>query len=247
MENKVLAIVDGREIKESDLNILIKNLGQNISYFQGEEGRKKLIDELVMHELMYSDAVEKNLESEEGFIEVFNDMKRSMLQQYNLRKMFNSITILDEELKDFYEKNKNLYNRQEMAKASHILVDTEEKANEILEDLTDGLSFEEAANKYSSCPSKQNGGALGQFGKGQMVKEFEDAVFSMNLGEISAPVKTQFGYHIIKLTEHTPAKSADFEEAYQEVKENYFAVKQENLYKSKKEELTKKYDVVIFE
>ena len=134
-----------------------------------------------------------------------------------------------------------------MVKASHILVDTEEKANEILEDLTDGLSFEEAANKYSSCPSKQNGGALGQFGKGQMVKEFEDAVFSMNLGEISAPVKTQFGYHIIKLTEHTPAKSADFEEAYQEVKENYFAVKQENLYKSKKEELTKKYDVVIFE
>ena len=81
MENKVLAIVDGRKIKESDLNILIKNLGQNAAYFQGEEGRKKLIDELVMHELMYLDAVEKNLESEEGFIEVFNDMKRSMLQQ----------------------------------------------------------------------------------------------------------------------------------------------------------------------
>ena len=111
MENKVLAIVDGREIKESDLNILIKNLGQNSAYFQGEAGRKKLIDELVMHELMYSDAVEKNLESEEEFIEVFKDMKRSMLQQYNLRKMFNSITITEDELKDFYEKNKNLYNR----------------------------------------------------------------------------------------------------------------------------------------
>lgn len=247
MENKVLAIVDGREIKESDLNILIKNLGQNSAYFQGETGRKKLIDELVMHELMYSDAVEKNLESEEEFIEVFNDMKRSMLQQYNLRKMFNSITITEDELKDFYEKNKNLYNRQEMVKASHILVDTEEKANEILEDITDGLSFEDAAAKYSSCPSKQSGGELGQFGRGQMVKEFEDAVFSMNVGELSAPVKTQFGYHIIKLTEHSPAKSAGYEEAYQEVKENYFAVKQENLYKAKKEELSKKYDVVIFE
>ncbi|MFA6983950.1 MAG: peptidylprolyl isomerase, partial [Sedimentibacter sp.] len=200
MENKVLAIVDGREIKESDLNILIKNLGQNSAYFQGEAGRKKLIDELVMHELMYSDAVEKNLESEEEFIEVFKDMKRSMLQQYNLRKMFNSITITEDELKDFYEKNKNLYNRQEMVKASHILVDTEEKANEILEDITDGLSFEDAAAKYSSCPSKQSGGELGQFGRGQMVREFEDAVFSMNVGELSAPVKTQFGYHIIKLT-----------------------------------------------
>ena len=247
MENKVLAIVDGREIKESDLNILIKNLGQNAAYFQGEEGRKKLIDELVMHELMYLDAVDKNLESEEEFKEVLNEMKRSMLQQYNMRKMFNSITLSEDELKDFYEKNKSLYNRQEMVKASHILVDTLEKANEILEDLTDGLSFEEAAKEYSTCPSKQSGGALGQFGKGQMVREFEDAVFSIRVGEISTPVKTQFGYHIIKLTEHTPAKSADFEESYQELKENYFALKQENVYRNKKEELTKKYDVVIFE
>jgi hypothetical protein len=102
MENKVLALVEGREIKESDLKLLVKNLGQNAAYFQGEEGRKKLIEELVMHELMYLDAVERNLESEEEFLEVFKEMKRSMLQQYNLRKMFNSITLSDEELKDFY-------------------------------------------------------------------------------------------------------------------------------------------------
>jgi peptidyl-prolyl cis-trans isomerase C len=247
MENKVLAIVDGREIKESDLNILVKNIGQNASYFQGKEGRKKLIDELVMHELMYSDALEKDLESEEEFIEVFNEMKRSMLQQYNLRKMFNSIKLSEEELKDFYEKNRDLYNIPEMVKASHILIDTEEKAKQILDDLTDGLSFEDVAKAHSSCPSKQSGGALGQFGKGQMVKEFEDAVFSMKVGEISPPVKTQFGYHIIKLTEHTPAKSADFEEVYQEVKDNCFAIRQENVYKNKKDELIKRYDVVIFE
>ena len=161
MEGKVLAIVDGREVKELDLNNLMINLGQNATYFHGEEGRKKLIDELIMHELMYSDAVENNLENEEEFIEVFNNMKKSMLQQYNLRKMFNKITISEDELKDFYEKNKYLYNRPEMVKASHILVDTEEKANEILEDITDGLSFEDAAKEYSSCPSKQDGGALG--------------------------------------------------------------------------------------
>ena len=246
MENKVLAIVNGREIKESDLKALVQNLGQNAAYFQGEDGRAKLIDELIMHELMYSDAVENNLESEEEFIEVFNNMKKSMLQQYNLRKMFNEITISDEEVKAFYDENKGLYNRPEMVKASHILVDSEEKANDILEDITDGLSFEDAAKEFSSCPSKQEGGALGQFGKGQMVKEFEDAAFTMRVGEISAPIKTQFGYHIIKLTEHLPARSAEFEEVYQEVKDNCFAVKQENIYKNRKEELSKKYDVVIF-
>lgn len=247
MENKVLAIVDGREIKESNLNSLMKNLGQNAAYFQGQDGRKKLIDELVMQELMYSDAVEGNLESEEEFIEAFNEMKKSMLQQYSLRKLFNKVTVSEEELKEFYEANKSLYNKAEMVKASHILIDSEEKANEILEDIKKGLSFEDAAAQNSSCPSKENGGALGQFGRGQMVPEFEEAVFSMKVGEISPPVKTQFGYHIIKLTEHEPAKVAEFEEAYQQVKDNCYAVKQENVYTKRKDELSKKYDVVIFE
>ena len=238
MENKVLAKVEGREIKESDVNLLLKNLGQNAAYFQGEEGKKKLVDELVMQELMYLDAKERNLENEQEFLEVFNEMKKSMLQQYNLRKMFNSITLTDEELKDFYEENKSLYTLPEMVQASHILIDTEEKANEVLEEIADGMSFEDAAMEYSACPSKQAGGALGQFGRGQMVKEFEDAVFSMEVGQISQPVKTQFGYHIIKLTDHTTPRIADFEEVYQEVKDNYFAIKQETVYKNKKDELT---------
>ncbi|WP_313162801.1 peptidylprolyl isomerase [Sedimentibacter sp.] len=245
MENKTIAIVNGNEIKESDLQALMKNLGQNAAYFQGPEGRKKLVDELVMHELMYSDALEKGLENDEGFIEVMENMKKSMLQQYNLRKMFNQITLSDEELKEYYEKHKDTYVTQEMVKASHILVDSEEKATEILEDITDGLSFEDAAKEFSSCPSKEAGGALGQFGKGQMVPEFEDAVFAMQAGEISGPVKTQFGYHLIKLTERTPERNSSFEEVVQEVKDSCFMEKQEKVYNDKKSELSKKYEVEI--
>ncbi len=247
MENKVLAVVDGREIKESDLKALMGNLGQNAAYFQGAEGRAKLIDELVMHELMYSDAVEKNFDKDEEFLAVMENMKKSMLQQYSLRKMFNSITVSDEELKDYYEKHKSMFKTEEMVAASHILVETEEQANEILEDITDGFNLEAAAVYFSSCPSKQNGGALGQFGRGQMVKEFEDAAFSMQVGEISEPVKTQFGYHIIKLTEHIPARNSEFEEVYQEVKEGFFVEKQEKVYMDKKAELTDKYEVYIME
>jgi len=247
MENKVLAIVDGREIKESDMKALMNNLGQNAAYFKGPDGKKRIIDELVMHELMYSDALEKDIEKEDEFIDVMNTMKKSMLSQYNLRKMFNNLVVTDEEIKNFYEKNKAVYKTEEMAKASHILVDSEAKANEALEDITDGLSFEEAAEKYSSCPSKQSGGDLGQFGRGQMVKEFEDAVFSMEVGEISEPVKTQFGYHIIKLTDHVQARSSELEEVYQEVKDSYFAEKQEKVYLTKKAELSKKYKIEIIE
>ncbi len=247
MENKILAKVDGREIKESDLSYLMKNLGQNAAYFQGIDGREKLIDELVMHELMYSDALEKNLENDEEFIAVMDNMKKSLLQQYSLRKMFNEITVTEEEMKDYYEKHKEKFVTDEMVNASHILVDSEEKANEILEDITDGLSFEDAAAQYSSCPSKQAGGALGQFGRGQMVKEFEDAVFSMQVGEISEPIKTQFGYHIIKLTDHTPKRNASLEEVHQEVKDACFMEKQDKLFSDKKAELSNKYSIEIFE
>lgn len=85
--------------------------------------------------------------------------------------------------------------------ASHILVKTEQEANSILFDLKRGASFEDMAKKHSICPSKNKGGDLGWFGKGQMVREFEQAAFSLPVGELSKPIKTQFGYHIIKVTE----------------------------------------------
>lgn len=245
MENKTIAKVDGRDIKESDLNYLMQNLGQNAAYFQGAEGRTKLVDELVMHELMYSDALEKGLENDEEFIAVMENMKKSMLQQYSLRKMFNEITVSEEDIKSYYENNKEKFAADEMVTASHILVDSEEKANVILKNINDGLSFEDAAVQHSSCPSKQAGGALGEFGKGQMVPEFEDAAFAMQIGEISAPVKTQFGYHIIKVTDHTPEGSANFEDVYQQVKDSCFLEKQEKLYSDRKAELSNKYSVEI--
>ncbi len=245
MENKILAKVDGREVRESDLNALMKNLGQNAQYFQGADGRKKLVDELVMHELMYSDALERGLDNDEEFLAVIENMRKSMLQQYSLRKMFNEITVSDEEIKDYYEKHKDTFITEDMVKASHILVDSEEKAYEILEDITDGMSFEEAASQHSSCPSKQAGGALGEFGRGQMVQEFEDVAFSMQKGEISAPVKTQFGYHIIKVTDHTPKRNASLEEVYQDIKDSCFMEKQEKVYADKKAELSNKYGVEV--
>jgi len=85
-------------------------------------------------------------------------------------------------------------------RASHILVSDLEQAEKILSEIKAGGDFGELAKKYSICPSKENGGDLGYFGKGQMVKEFEDAAFSLNEGEVSGIVKTEFGYHIIKLT-----------------------------------------------
>ena len=86
-------------------------------------------------------------------------------------------------------------------RASHILVKTEDEALSLLNDIKEGkISFEDAAMENSKCPSGRNGGDLGFFGRGVMVKPFEDAAFSLEEGELSGPVETQFGWHLIKLT-----------------------------------------------
>ena len=86
-------------------------------------------------------------------------------------------------------------------KASHILVEKQSQALKILQELEGGSDFKELAKKHSTCPSGKRGGDLGSFGRGQMVKPFEDAAFKLNVGEVTkTPVKTQFGYHIIKRT-----------------------------------------------
>jgi len=113
-----------------------------------------------------------------------------------------NVTVTDEEVKKYFEENQSLFELSSPEiRASHILVDTEEEARKILNELKNGADFAELAKKYSKDPSKENGGDLGFFGKNVMVEEFEKAAFDLEVGEISEPVKTDYGYHIIKVTD----------------------------------------------
>jgi len=94
----------------------------------------------------------------------------------------------------------HIYCMAAQARASHILVKTEDQANQIMKRLTDGEEFAAVAKRFSSCPSGKNGGDLGWFGKGMMVPEFEKIAFEEEVGKVVGPVKTQFGYHVIKVT-----------------------------------------------
>lgn len=89
------------------------------------------------------------------------------------------------------------------ATASHILVDSEAKCLSLKQEIADGADFGELARQHSSCPSGQSGGDLGSFGPGQMVAEFDKVVFSAEVGSVEGPVKTQFGYHLLKVTSRT--------------------------------------------
>ena len=104
-------------------------------------------------------------------------------------------------------------------------------------------TFEEAAKEYSTCPSKAQGGDLGTFGKGQMVKEFEDAVFNGELNKVLGPVKTQFGYHLIKVSDVTEAKTAAYEEVKDQVEGMALQKKQQEEFEAVATELANKYGV----
>jgi peptidyl-prolyl cis-trans isomerase C len=86
------------------------------------------------------------------------------------------------------------------AEARHILVDSEEKCESIKQEIENGRDFADAAKEFSTCPSGQKGGDLGEFGPGQMVKEFDEVVFSADVNTVQGPVKTQFGYHLLEVT-----------------------------------------------
>ncbi|MDQ1147187.1 foldase protein PrsA [Bacillus sp. SORGH_AS 510] len=134
-------------------------------------------------------------------------MKLGMMQEKAAMK---DVKVTDKELKDYYD------NYQPEIKARHILVADEKTANEVKKKLDGGAKFEDVAKEYSTdTASAQNGGDLGWFGTGKMDPDFEKAAYALKVNEISAPVKTQFGYHIIQLTDKKEKKS--FEDMKKEI------------------------------
>ena len=113
-------------------------------------------------------------------------------------------------------------------------------------DYIEEISFEEAAEKYSTCPSKEKGGQLGRFRKGQMVKEFEEAAKNAEIGKITEPVKTQFGYHIIRLDDRTEEGTLSFDEVKDQIRNQVLGLKQQEAYLNNIEKISKEYDVEKF-
>lgn len=245
MENKVLAVVNGREITQMDVQKTLQGLGQAAMNYAGPDGEKKLVDELINQELFYAEAIATELDKNEQFISEMEEVRTNMLKQFFVRQLLEGIEVPEDEVEAYYNDNKSEFAKPEQAKASHILVDTEDQANEIKTEIEGGLSFEEAAGKYSKCPSNAKGGDLGFFGQGQMVPEFETAVFSMEVGEMSAPVQTQFGFHLIKKTDSQEAGEATFGEVRQAIVQQLTVKKQNDTYYGKADSLKEKYAVEV--
>ena len=241
---EILATVGGQNITRADLEALIKALPpQTAAQFNSPEGIKRLLDEVIQQELIYLDAVENGLDKEPSYLEEVERVKSGILKQYALNELLKSVTVTKEEVKDYYEANKESFVSGGEIKASHILVNELAEAFEIKSAIEEGQSFEDAAKQYSNCPSGEAGGDLGYFSRGMMVPEFDQAAFSLDVGVLSEPVKTQFGYHLIQVTDKKASGMKEFDEVRDKIASELMTKKQHDAFDAKIAELKGKYEI----
>ncbi|ATD54043.1 peptidylprolyl isomerase [Clostridium chauvoei] len=245
MQDKILATVAGKDIKTSDLQKLVMRYPEEKrGYFQTEQAMKQLLEQVIAFELMAQLGEELKLNTTEEYKANVAQAEKDILTQITMNKVLSEITVTDKEALDFYNENKNMFVEQPTVSAKHILVDSKETCDQIKKEIEAGeLTFEEAANKYSSCPSKEQGGSLGAFGRGMMVPEFEEAAFNLEIGVVSEPVQTQFGYHLIKVEGKSEEKSVEFENVKDQIVNNLIQERQQRKYLDVVKELEGKYGV----
>lgn len=235
-KNEICAVVNGKNITMSMVDKKITNLPQYYQAFATAH-KKEVLDDMVIEQLLYEEARKRNLEHNPEVRELINEAgKKILISKLIDDETMRSAPVSEDDIKTHYEQHKDQYLIPEMVRASHILANTEEDAKRLLEELNKGRDFAELAKQSSKDLTKDRGGDLGYFRKGQMIPEFEKACFSLKVGETSDIVKTRFGYHIIKLTDRKEALYRSLEE----VKENIRTLISRDRQREKFEALVKK-------
>ncbi len=257
---KILKTVGKEVVTEQEFNELLDSLSDKYKeYYSTEEGKAQLLDKLVEQKIFVQEAKIKKLDKSEKFKKNMKIAEENELaDMYIKQEVLESVKLEDKDLKADYEANKENYKTNEEVKASHILIYTpaeateadkkalKEKAELVLKEVLDGkTSFEDLAKKYSEDPgSKETGGDLGYFEKDKMVAEFANAAFAGEIGKVIPNlVESQYGYHIIKVTDKKAAGYKSYEEVKAEIETALIEKKRTEKYEKMMAELKKKYKV----
>lgn len=248
MENKILAKVNGNNITEKDVEFAISQFPQDRrAMLKTAEGKKQILMQMISYELLYNYGKDNGLYNNENFKLQVEAFKKQALIQTAISEVLKDLSVTDKEAEAYYKDHEDEFKENSTVTASHILVSTEEECLKVKKEIESGLSFEEAAKKYSSCPSKEQGGNLGAFGRGMMVPEFDKAAFSLPVGVVSDPVKTTFGYHLIKVYNIEKAPKIEFKDCADSIKKSLLQNKEKDTYVNFTEELKNKYKVEYME
>ncbi|MBB5179733.1 foldase protein PrsA [Planomicrobium koreense] len=237
-QNNGVASVNGKEISKDELyaQMLKTNGTETLDLMISEEivrqeaekeditvSDEEIEAEIAVYEEQYGGAEELDSALAASGMTV-ESLKEEVQTYVKIEKLIGpGIEITDEQIQTYFDENKESLGQSEQVEASHILTATKEEAEEVQAKLAEGGDFAELAKEYSTdTASAENGGELGAFGAGEMAPAFEEAAFAMKVDDISKPVETEFGFHIIKVTGKTEAAAATLENSKEEIKELLF-------------------------
>jgi peptidyl-prolyl cis-trans isomerase C len=210
---------------------ILEQEAQRLDISVGDERFAQTLDQFKQQfpdEQGYQTALDQQGFTEEEFE---TELRRQMVIEELIRsQVYEGVEVSEEEMRAFYDDNPQYFQQEDQVAARHIILTTEgveeseraalrEELEGIRQEIVDGADFAEMAREHSQGPTAANGGDLGTFGRGQMVPEFENAAFDLEVGEISSVIETQFGYHIVQVTERVPAQTQSYEEAQQRIRQ----------------------------
>ena len=242
METKIVATVDGKPIFLSEIIGMAQRLPEQYRKMSLEAVYPSLLTRAIDSKLVTLEGRRAGFSKDPDVKKRLLDVEDQIISEIFLTKTIGS-QVTEEALQKIYSETKSEMASGDQIKARHILLDSEEKAMEIIKKLQAGGEFAKLASEYSTGPSAASGGDLGWFGEGQMVPEFSKAAFALNPGDIvTKPVKTQFGWHIILVEDRKVSAPPSFDEA----KEQLASTMSQKLLKELIETLRTKVKIVRF-
>jgi parvulin-like peptidyl-prolyl isomerase len=243
MASDILATVDGKNITRQDAQLFVRATAPGTDFEQLTPEQKKMITDRLVERILFIKAAKKEgIENTPEYKENLEKLKDELLASLWMKAQMDNAIVSDSEAKEFYEANKDKFKKPATVHARHILVTDEESAKQVIDQLKTlkgealKTKFIELAKSKSTGPTGPKGGDLGEFAKGQMVPEFDAAVFKLKDGEITMiPVKTQFGYHVIFLEKSNPESVVP----YEQVKERIMQTLKQKQFQTKLSEVAK--------
>jgi peptidyl-prolyl cis-trans isomerase C len=209
-QETVVAKVNGKVITEADMRLAEAELGSDLASLPDVTKRRVLAEFLIENQLFADAAEAQKLAAGPDYNDRIQYWRRRSLRDLYFDKTVKD-SVSDADAKKFYDSQVGGAKSEEV-RARHILVESKEKARELFEKVAYGTDFAELAKQHSKDPgSKDQGGDLGYFSKGQMVPQFEEAAFKLQKGEVSQPFETQFGWHIIKVDDRRAGQAVPFD------------------------------------
>ncbi|MCO5733697.1 peptidylprolyl isomerase [Rhizobium sp. SSA_523] len=236
-DDAIVAKIGSVEIHQSDLDTAIANLSQQYQQLPEDQRKIAALSQLVDIKLVAKQAEQAGLQNSEDFKKRMAYLQERELHNAYLRDQFDKLK--PEEVKARYEKEVASLPKEEEVHARHILVKTEDEAKEIIKQLDGGKDFVELAKEKSEDSSKSDGGDLGYFTKGRMVPEFEQAAFTLGKGAYTkTPVKSQFGWHVIKVEDKRDAQPPAFDQVEPQVRQIVMQEKYSQIIENAKKDQT---------